>query len=59
MPEYKCRDCGEYFDKPYRRVERHGFQHGPFEEWDECPFCGGVNYAEFYIVEAEEAEEEC
>lgn len=49
--QYKCRECGCEFDEPHRYVERHGFTHGPFEKWSECPHCGSCDY----VVEAEEA----
>ena len=50
---YKCRECGAEFDEPYRWVEMHGFTWGPGEHWSACPFCGGCDYDELYIVEAE------
>ena len=52
---YKCRECGCEFDEPYTYVERHGFTHGPFERWSECPHCGSCDYDDAYIVEQEEA----
>ena len=53
--QYKCRECGCEFDEPHRYVERHGFTHGPFEQWSECPHCGSCDYDDAYVVEAEEA----
>ena len=50
---YKCRECGEEFDEPYRWVEMHGLTHGPYEPWSACPFCGSCDYDERCIVEAE------
>lgn len=55
---YKCRECGEEFDEPYRWVETHGLTHGPYEQWSACPFCGSCDYDERYIVEAELESEE-
>ena len=52
---FKCRECGCEFDELHTYVERHGFTHGPFEHWSECPQCGSCDYADAYIVEAEEA----
>ena len=52
---FKCRECGCEFDKPFTYVERHGFTHGPFERWGECPHCGSCDYGDAYIVEREEA----
>lgn len=51
---FKCRECGEYFDEPHTYVETHGFTHGPFERFSECPYCGSGDYDEAYIVEREE-----
>lgn len=53
MPEYKCRDCGEYFDEPHRWVEKHGFADGPYEKWSACPHCGSCDYGFSGIVDAE------
>ena len=55
---YKCRDCGEEFDEPYRWVETHGFTDGLYEHWSACPHCGSCDYDDFYIVEAELENEE-
>lgn len=52
--QYKCRECGCEFDEPYTYVERHGFTHGPFERFSECPNCGSCDYDDAYIVEREE-----
>ena len=52
---FKCRECGCEFDEPYVYYERHGFTHGPFERWSECPHCGSCDYDDAYVVEAEEA----
>ena len=52
---YKCRECGSYFDHPLRRVERHGFDNGPMEEWTECPICESSDFGDSFIVETEEA----
>ena len=54
MGDYKCRECGEYFDEPHRYVEYHGFSYGPGEQWAVCPHCGSCDWAEAYEVEAEE-----
>lgn len=51
---FKCRECGCEFDEPFTYVERHGFTHGPFERWSECPHCGSCDYDDAYIVEREE-----
>ena len=37
---YVCVDCGSTFEDPARWEERHGFDHGPFEQWSGCPYCG-------------------
>lgn len=50
---YKCRDCGEEFDEPYRWVETHGFTYGPFEHWSACPNCKGTDYDYASIVQSE------
>lgn len=50
---YKCRECGEEFDEPYRWVETHGLTHGPYEPWSACPHCGSCDYDDLHIVEAE------
>lgn len=52
--QFKCRECGEYFDEPHRWVERHGFDYGPFEHWSACPYCDSCDYDEAYVVEREE-----
>ena len=38
-----CLDCGREFrmHEARRYVETHGFDSGPFEEWEGCPVCGG------------------
>ena len=51
---YKCRECGEYFDEPHCWVEMHGFTWGPGEHWSACPHCGSCDYDEAYVVEREE-----
>lgn len=38
---YICTDCRQQFDEPCRYVERHGLEHGPYEQMSCCPFCGG------------------
>lgn len=38
---YICLECGYTFDQPHRFCETHGFDHGPYEEWNSCPNCGG------------------
>lgn len=53
MPEYRCRDCGEYFDEPHRWVETHGFTDGPYENWSACPCCGSCDYDFSSIVDTE------
>lgn len=55
---YKCRECGEYFDEPHIYEERHGFTHGPFEQIAECPCCYSCNFGDAYLVEKEEEAEE-
>ena len=42
-----CLDCCRTFEEEKHYVERHGFNVGPFEEWDGCPYCGGA-YTEAY-----------
>ena len=53
--QYKCRECGCEFDAPHTYVKRHGFTHGPFERWRECPHCGSCDFDDASIVEQEEA----
>lgn len=43
---YICRDCGRVFDNPAFFFENHGFDYGPAEKWDCCPFCGSVSFDE-------------
>lgn len=50
---YKCRNCGEEFDEPYRWVETHGFTYGPFEHWSACPNCKSTDYDYAHIVQSE------
>ena len=38
--KYLCLDCGEIFDQPSHWEECHGFDHGPFEHFSGCPYCG-------------------
>ena len=51
--QFKCRECGCEFDEPHTYEERHGFTHGPFEKWSECPHCGSPDYGDAYQVERE------
>lgn len=52
---FKCRECGNYFNKEKRLVDW-------VEAWGHmepmysyvCPFCGGEDYAEDWEVEDEE-----
>ena len=44
---YICLDCDNIFERPKHYVETHGFSSPPYEEWDGCPWCGGM-YAETY-----------
>ena len=37
---FVCLDCGKTFDEPDCWEETHGFNYGPFEEFDGCPYCG-------------------
>lgn len=39
--KYICMDCGCKFDDPKHYIEKHGLEHGPYEEFDGCPKCGG------------------
>lgn len=41
---YKCVDCGRSCERPSKRVEKHGLDSPPYEEFDCCPFCGGDVY---------------
>lgn len=50
---YKCRECGEEFDEPYRWVETHGFTDGLYEYWSACPSCKSTNYDYAHIVQSE------
>ena len=50
---YKCRDCGEEFDEPYRWVETHGFTDGLYESWSACPNCKSTDYDYAHIVQSE------
>ena len=38
---FKCLDCGRKFEYPDTRVEKHGLDGPPYEEWNCCPYCGG------------------
>ena len=40
---FKCCDCGHLFEDGEQAVweERHGLDHGPYEERDGCPVCKG------------------
>ena len=40
---YRCENCGHLFEEGEQAVweERHGFDHGPYEEWSGCPICKG------------------
>lgn len=42
-----CLDCGLIFSEPIRYTERHGLDHGPYENISGCPDCGGA-YARTY-----------
>ena len=50
---YKCRECGEEFDEPYRWVETHGFTDGLYENWSCCPHCKSTDYDYAHIVQSE------
>ena len=50
---YKCRECGEEFDEPYRWVETHGFTDGLYENWSACPNCESTDYDYAHIVQSE------
>lgn len=39
---YICLDCGCIFENPRKYVETHGLDSPPYEEWNGCPYCGGV-----------------
>lgn len=39
---YICLDCGELFDDPVKRTERHGLETPPYEVKSGCPKCGGA-----------------
>ena len=41
---YKCNDCGEEFEEPYRYVETHGFTDGLYEHWAVCPCCESTDF---------------
>ena len=51
---YKCRECGEYFDEPHCWGEMPGFPRGRGAPWSACPYCGSCDYDEAYVVEREE-----
>lgn len=38
---FQCVDCNKIFDRPAVRVETHGLDGPPYEEWNCCPYCGG------------------
>ena len=38
---YRCDDCGLDFAVPKRVTDRHGFDDGPGETYECCPYCGG------------------
>ena len=58
MYEFKCRDCGEYFDESEVIVETHGFTDGLYERFKVCPFCNSSDYGRALEVEAEEVDDE-
>lgn len=38
---FRCIECGQTFNTPKTRYEKHGLDTPPYEEWDCCPYCGG------------------
>jgi hypothetical protein len=38
---YICLDCESLFERPGKHIETHGLDTPPYEEWYECPYCGG------------------
>lgn len=47
---FVCSECGHLFQESKHYVETHGFNYGPYEEWDGCPYCSGA-YTETYQCE--------
>ena len=45
--QLQCVECDEVFyeHELAHYIEKHGFDHGPFESYHACPYCGG-NYDE-------------
>lgn len=39
--KYTCTSCGLTFDNPLHYVEVHGLDYPPYEDFYECPYCGG------------------
>lgn len=44
---FVCLDCCRIFQDSKHYVDHHGLDTPPYEEYDGCPYCGGV-YAETY-----------
>lgn len=38
---FRCVDCRRKFEHPDVRIEKHGLDYPPYEEWNCCPYCGG------------------
>ena len=50
---WMCRECHNTFDEPRVCVETHGFLNGPYERFEECPWCGSCDFDDEFIVQHE------
>lgn len=39
---FVCYECNEIFDELKHWEEKHGLDHGPYEIFAGCPYCGGA-----------------
>lgn len=52
---FRCRECGEYFDRPRRYVDKLEFWGSYCEQVsEECPCCGSYDFADSDTVDSEE-----
>lgn len=50
---FMCRECHNTFDEPRACVETHGFLSGPYERFEECPWCGSCDFDDEFNVQRE------
>ena len=46
-----CTECGHLFEEPHHWQERHGFDYGPFENWNGCPKCKNAAYVKAHLCD--------